>query len=172
MEPGLVGSWFTATRSSRRWTKARSPTRAGWSGPGGCQACCRCLDFPFCAHAPRGGGRGQRGAGGAASSLRRKPHRGTKPAIRERRSKAMAKLSIDDESARVERMTGYEGRYREADGYTIAFERFEEGGDFTPFYKGLPDDRCQSHHWGYVVKGRLTMHMPDGDEIVHAGEAY
>ena len=69
-------------------------------------------------------------------------------------------------------MTGYEGRYREEDGYTIAFEKFEDGGDFTPFYKGLPDDRCQSHHWGYVVKGRLIMHMPAGDEIIEAGEAY
>lgn len=84
----------------------------------------------------------------------------------------MAKLSKDDETARLERMTGYEGRYREADGYTIAFEKFEEGGDFTPFYQGLPDDLCQSHHWGYVVKGRLIMHTPAGDEIVEAGEAY
>ena len=84
----------------------------------------------------------------------------------------MAKLSSNDETARVERMTGYEGRYRESDGYTIAFEKFEEGGDFTPFYKGLPDDLCQSHHWGYVVRGRLIMHTPAGDEIVHAGEAY
>jgi mannose-6-phosphate isomerase-like protein (cupin superfamily) len=84
----------------------------------------------------------------------------------------MTKLSIDDGSARVERMTGYEGRYKEADGYTIAFEQFEDGGDFTPYYRGLPDDRCQSHHWGYVVKGRLIMHLPDGDEVVEAGEAY
>ncbi|MEV7134206.1 hypothetical protein AB0N24_15070 [Arthrobacter sp. NPDC093128] len=84
----------------------------------------------------------------------------------------MAKLSSNDETARVKRMTGYEGRYRESDGYTIAFEKFEEGGDFTPFYKGLPDDLCQSHHWGYVVRGRLIMHTPAGDEIVQAGEAY
>jgi hypothetical protein len=69
-------------------------------------------------------------------------------------------------------MPGYEGRYREADGYTMAFEKFEEGGDFTPFYKGLPDDLCQSHHWGFVIRGRLIMHTPAGDEIVEAGEAY
>jgi hypothetical protein len=69
-------------------------------------------------------------------------------------------------------MTGYEGRFREADGYTLAFENFEEGGDFTPFYRGLPDDLCQSHHWGYVIRGRLIMHTPAGDEIIQAGEAY
>jgi mannose-6-phosphate isomerase-like protein (cupin superfamily) len=84
----------------------------------------------------------------------------------------MAKLSRDDATARVERMPGYEGRYREADGYTMAFEKFEEGGDFTPFYKGLPDGLCQSHHWGFVIRGRLIMHTPAGDEIVEAGEAY
>jgi hypothetical protein len=31
---------------------------------------------------------------------------------------------------------------------------------------------CQNQRWGYVVRGRLTMHTPAGDEIFEAGEAY
>lgn len=84
----------------------------------------------------------------------------------------MAKLSREDKTARAESMAGFEGVYREADDYTIGFEKFEKGGDFTPFYRGLPDDLCQSHHWGYVIRGRLTMHRPEGDEVIEAGEAY
>lgn len=75
-------------------------------------------------------------------------------------------------ATRVESMPGFEGRYGEAGGYTVGFESFEEGGDFTPFYRGLPDDLCQSPHWGYVLKGRLVLHRPEGDEVVEAGEAY
>jgi mannose-6-phosphate isomerase-like protein (cupin superfamily) len=84
----------------------------------------------------------------------------------------MTKLSQHDDTARVESMPGFEGRYTESDGYTIGFERFDEGADFTPYYRGLPDDLCQSHHWGYVIRGRLTVHRPGGDEVVEAGEAY
>jgi hypothetical protein len=39
-------------------------------------------------------------------------------------------------------------------------------------YRGLPDDRCQSHNWGYVIKGRMIMHRPEGDIVAEAGEAY
>lgn len=73
---------------------------------------------------------------------------------------------------RVESMPGFDGRYLEVDGYTLGFETFEQAGDFTPMYKGLPDDRCQSHHWGYVIKGRMIMHRPEGDVVAEAGEAY
>ena len=47
----------------------------------------------------------------------------------------------------------------------IGFEYFEQAADFTPMYRGLPDDRCQSHHWGYVIKGRMIVHRPDGDIV-------
>lgn len=73
---------------------------------------------------------------------------------------------------RTESMPGFEGRYLEIDGYTLGFESFEAAGDFTPFYRGLPDDLCQSHHWGYVIKGRMIMHRPEGDVVAEEGEAY
>ena len=67
---------------------------------------------------------------------------------------------------------GYEGRFEELGEYTVAFEEFSEGGDFAPLFRGLPDDRCQSSHWGIVVKGRLTITYADGQDVVEAGEAY
>jgi hypothetical protein len=60
----------------------------------------------------------------------------------------------------------------ELDGYTVEFTSFREGGDAAPFFKGLPDDRCQSPHWGYVVKGRMTFRYADREEIYEAGDAY
>lgn len=84
----------------------------------------------------------------------------------------MAKLTREDQSARVETMPGFEGRYTDSDGYTIGFERFDVDTDFKPYFRGLPDDRCQSSHWGYVVRGRLTYHLADRDEVIGAGEAY
>jgi hypothetical protein len=81
-----------------------------------------------------------------------------------------AKLSKD--GGTPESMPGFEGRYLEVDGTTIGFESFEQAGDFTPMYKGLPDDRCQSHHWGYVIEGRMIMHRPEGDVVAEQGEAY
>jgi hypothetical protein len=77
-----------------------------------------------------------------------------------------------DSAPQVESMPGFEGRYAREDGYILGFESFDQAGDFTPMYQGLPDDRCQSHHWGYVIKGRMIMHRPEGDIVAEAGEAY
>jgi len=73
---------------------------------------------------------------------------------------------------RAEQMPGFEGHYLDVDGTTIGFESIEEAADFTPLYRGLPDDLCQSHHWGYVIEGRLIMHRPEGDIVAEAGDAY
>ena len=67
---------------------------------------------------------------------------------------------------------GYEGHFEELGEYTVGFEEFTEGGDFSPLFRGLPDDRCQCSHWGMVVKGRLTFTYADGQDVVEAGEAY
>jgi hypothetical protein len=44
--------------------------------------------------------------------------------------------------------------------------------DATPMFKGLPDDRCQCPHWGYMIKGRMRIKYHDHDEIINAGELY
>ena len=56
--------------------------------------------------------------------------------------------------------------------YTVNFVTFNEDVDATPLLKGLPDDRCQCPHWGYVIKGRMTMRYADREEVTSAGEAY
>ena len=60
----------------------------------------------------------------------------------------------------------------EIDGYTIEFTTFREDADGTPVFKGLPDDRCQSPHWGYVVRGKLTLRYADHDDVYETGDAY
>jgi hypothetical protein len=65
-----------------------------------------------------------------------------------------------------------EFRTAELDGYTVAFGTYREDADPRPFFKGLPDDRCQCPHWGYVLKGKITFHFADHDETYHEGDAY
>ena len=58
------------------------------------------------------------------------------------------------------------------DGYTVNFVTFRQDVDHTPLLKGLPEDRCQSPHWGYVFTGRLTFRYSDYDEVYEAGDAF
>jgi hypothetical protein len=83
----------------------------------------------------------------------------------------MPKTSADTAS-KVEDMGVMVGRYEELDGYTVGFESFREDADATPLFKGLPDDRCQSPHWGYVKEGRVTFKYADRDEVYETGDAY
>ena len=83
----------------------------------------------------------------------------------------MPKVSKET-ATRVEDMGVMEGRYEELGGYTVGFESFREDADGTPLFRGLPDDRCQSPHWGYVLRGRVTFRFADHDETYEAGDAY
>jgi hypothetical protein len=65
-----------------------------------------------------------------------------------------------------------EGRYAELDQYTVGFETFRLDLDPAPFFVGLPDDRCQSPHWGVVTEGQITFRWADRDETYVAGDAY
>jgi hypothetical protein len=65
-----------------------------------------------------------------------------------------------------------ETRSQELGDYTVEFTTFREDADATPFFRGLPDDRCQSPHWGYVLKGALTFRFADREETYEAGDAY
>jgi len=56
--------------------------------------------------------------------------------------------------------------------YTVNFVEFREDIDATPLLKGLEDDRCQCPHWGYVLKGKMTMRFADREEVYEAGDAY
>jgi hypothetical protein len=68
----------------------------------------------------------------------------------------------------------YEGRQIDAGEIRIAFESMPAGfpPDESPF-KGLPNDRCQCDHWGYIFKGSFRVTYVDGpEEIIRAGDAY
>jgi len=71
-------------------------------------------------------------------------------------------------------MGDYEARSVDAAGIRIAFESMPAHfpPDESPF-KGLPDDRCQCDHWGYLVKGSFRVTYLDGSgETVRTGEVY
>jgi hypothetical protein len=74
-----------------------------------------------------------------------------------------------DEHFEVE---GFEGHYTDLDGYTVGFETYTADVDVAAMFAGLPDDRCQCPHWGYVLKGRVIFHTAEGDEEFVAGDAY
>jgi hypothetical protein len=67
---------------------------------------------------------------------------------------------------------GVEFRRQEIGGdLTVAFVHLPQGTDFRPALAGLPEDRCQCPHWGYIINGRLRMHVGDGEQIYEAGQA-
>ncbi len=67
---------------------------------------------------------------------------------------------------------GYVGRGEQMGEMMVVYEQASAGMDPAPMFKGLPDDRCQCHHWGYVIKGRLKIRYADRDESFEAGEVF
>jgi hypothetical protein len=54
----------------------------------------------------------------------------------------------------------------------IEVGQFNQDFDGESSFKGLPDDRCQCPHWGYVVKGQLRFRYADHEEVYRAGDLY
>lgn len=55
----------------------------------------------------------------------------------------------------------------------VAVVSVPAGTDFSPLLKGLPNDRCQGSHWGYVLKGKLRIQQAGGsEEVLSAGDFY
>ena len=75
-------------------------------------------------------------------------------------------------STRCKEMGPVVDRADQLDGYAVNFVEFRQDIDATPLLRGLPDDRCQCPHWGYVIKGKLTVRYRDGDETYVAGDAF
>ena len=58
-------------------------------------------------------------------------------------------------------------------GMVIALERWNAGLDTGEMFAELPDGACQEPHWGYVLRGSVTMRYTDGtSETLRAGQAY
>ena len=67
---------------------------------------------------------------------------------------------------------GFQGRQIEWGGMIVSYETFPKGVDAAPLFKGLPGDMCQSPHWGYILRGRMRVKRPDGDEVLQTGDVY
>jgi hypothetical protein len=84
----------------------------------------------------------------------------------------MPKASKETASETME-VEGYEGHFERFDGgYTVGFETYTQDTDLSPFFKGLPADRCQAPHWGYVIKGKVSFKFADHEETYETGDAY
>ena len=55
---------------------------------------------------------------------------------------------------------------------TASLEHFPAGLDTAPIFQGLPDDRCQCPHWGFVISGRVRVVYADREEVFSSGDAY
>ncbi len=72
-----------------------------------------------------------------------------------------------------ETLEGYEGHFEHFEGgWTVGFETYSQDADLAALFKGLPDDRCQCEHLGYVIKGKVAFRSAQGEEVFEAGDAY
>ena len=59
------------------------------------------------------------------------------------------------------------------DDMAVAFVNMTAGADAAPLLEGLPDDKCQCPHWGYMLKGAIHVRYNDGkEEVCKAGEMF
>lgn len=67
-----------------------------------------------------------------------------------------------------------EGIWREAywGDMRVGYETYLKEFDDAILLKGLPNDRCQCPHWGYMLSGRMTVRYANHEEIVEAGSVY
>ena len=79
---------------------------------------------------------------------------------------------VSSENAQVDDHGPVLDRHGEVDGYTVNIVEFRQDMDQSPMLQGLPDDRCQCPHWGYVVSGRVTFRFPEHEEVFEAGDAF
>ena len=77
-----------------------------------------------------------------------------------------------DQADLIERLPGLERRFGEIADYTVSFESYSKDRDFAPLDEGLPGNRCQAHHWGMLLKGKLIYRYEDGEDVITAGQAF
>lgn len=80
--------------------------------------------------------------------------------------------SLNDLPAMVALPDGSTIKQIEWGGMSVELGDFVNAVDPAPLFAGLPDDRCQCQHWGYVVKGELRFNFVDRVEVFRAGDAY
>jgi mannose-6-phosphate isomerase-like protein (cupin superfamily) len=58
------------------------------------------------------------------------------------------------------------------DDTTVNFVTINEDSDLAPLLVGLPDDKCQCRHWGYLFSGQMTVTYADRVEEINPGDAF
>jgi hypothetical protein len=67
---------------------------------------------------------------------------------------------------------GFCSRPVEWGGMIVSYETFPKGTDATPLFKGLPNDMCQSPHWGYILRGRVRIRSARDEFVLKTGDVY
>ena len=83
----------------------------------------------------------------------------------------MPKASRDSVS-QVKNFGVAEDRTEDLGGYTVNFVSILQDHDLGPMLAGLPGGHCSCPHWGYVVRGKLTVRYGDQEEVIGPGEAF
>jgi hypothetical protein len=65
-----------------------------------------------------------------------------------------------------------EDRSEDLGGYTVNFVTIREDHDLAALLAGLDGGQCPCPHWGYLIKGEITVRYGDREETIRAGEAY
>ena len=58
------------------------------------------------------------------------------------------------------------------EGTTVSFVTIRQAHSLAPLLRGLPGDRCQCPHWGYLLAGTITVSYADREETYQAGDAF
>ncbi len=82
-------------------------------------------------------------------------------------------MKVSKQSAsKVEDFGPAEDRSEDLDGYTVNFVSIKQDADLTPMLMGLPNDSCPCPHWGFMIKGQMTIRYADHEETIEAGDAF
>jgi hypothetical protein len=65
-----------------------------------------------------------------------------------------------------------EDRSGDVGGYTVNFVTIKQTHDLGPMLASLPGGNCSCPHWGYVLKGTITVRYPDREETFNGGDAF
>lgn len=66
----------------------------------------------------------------------------------------------------------FESRQAQWGVFTAAIETVHTAHDFTEVFSELPTGRCESPHWGYVIKGKARILYADREEVLQTGDLY
>ena len=81
--------------------------------------------------------------------------------------------NVSRTTASIRTATGpFEEATEHLDDTTVNFVTIIEDSDLAPLLVGLPDDKCQCPHWGYLFAGEMIVTYLDHVDVIRAGDAF